>query len=116
MIVSCFHNEVAGPAGYVEVDDVNGNPFEHGTHFLRAFAGEGVEKSGGFEFFQNARRGAHDLPAFVHVLTHKDLHLHPVQIDGGQPQGDAARWFDAEEWSRLGLPAPMRKMLEYGEA
>ena len=63
-----------------------------------------------------ARRGVHDLPAFVHVLTHKDLHLHPVRIDGGQPQGEAARWFEADEWSRLGLPAPMRKLLEGGEA
>lgn len=63
-----------------------------------------------------ARRGAHDLPAFVHVLTHKDLHLHPVQIDDGQPQGEGARWFAAKEWSRLGLPAPMRKLLEGGEA
>ena len=54
----------------------------------------------------------HDLPPFVHVLTHKDLHLHPVLLhNGGQPQGDAARWVDAQEWSRLGLPAPMRKLL-----
>ena len=53
-----------------------------------------------------------DLPPFVHVLTHKDLHLHPVLLhNGGQPQGDAARWMDAQEWSRLGLPAPVRKLL-----
>lgn len=53
-----------------------------------------------------------DLSPFVHVLTHKDLHLHPVLLhSSGQPQGDAARWVDAEEWSRLGLPAPMRKLL-----
>jgi A/G-specific adenine glycosylase len=57
-----------------------------------------------------------DLPAFVHVLTHKDLHLHPVQLQGGQPQGDGARWVEAEEWGRLGLPAPMRKLLEGSEA
>jgi A/G-specific adenine glycosylase len=63
-----------------------------------------------------ARRGVQDLPAFVHVLTHKDLHLHPVQLQGGQPQGDGARWVEAEEWGRLGLPAPMRKLLEGSEA
>jgi A/G-specific adenine glycosylase len=62
------------------------------------------------------RRGVQDLPAFVHVLTHKDLHLHPVQLQGGQPQGDGARWVEAEEWGRLGLPAPMRKLLEGSEA
>ena len=59
-----------------------------------------------------AQRKAQDLPPFVHVLTHKDLHLHPVMLQGGQPQGETARWVDAEEWGRLGLPAPMRKLLE----
>jgi A/G-specific adenine glycosylase len=55
---------------------------------------------------------AQDLSPFVHVLTHKDLHLHPVLLrNGGQPQGDAARWVEAQEWSRLGLPAPVRKLL-----
>ncbi|KQX24345.1 A/G-specific adenine glycosylase [Variovorax sp. Root434] len=63
-----------------------------------------------------AQRGVQDLPAFVHVLTHKDLHLHPLQLQGGQPQGDGARWVDADEWGRLGLPAPMRKLLESSEA
>jgi A/G-specific adenine glycosylase len=63
-----------------------------------------------------ARRGVQDLPAFTHVLTHKDLHLHPVLLNGAQPQGDGARWVEAQEWSRLGLPAPMRKLLEGSEA
>jgi A/G-specific adenine glycosylase len=63
-----------------------------------------------------AQRGAQDLPAFVHVLTHKDLHLHPVLLQGSQPQGEAARWVDAEEWGRLGLPAPVRKLLEGSSA
>ena len=62
-----------------------------------------------------AHRAMQDLPPFVHVLTHKDLHLHPVRLQGGQPQGDAARWIDAEEWGRLGLPAPVRKLLEDSE-
>ena len=57
-----------------------------------------------------------DLPPFVHVLTHKDLHLHPVLLQGVQPQGEGARWVETQEWSRLGLPAPMRKLLETAEA
>ena len=62
------------------------------------------------------QRKAQDLPPFVHVLTHKDLHLHPVLLQGVQPQGEGARWVEAQEWSRLGLPAPMRKLLEAAEA
>ena len=62
------------------------------------------------------QRGVKDLPAFVHVLTHKDLHLHPVQLQDGQPQGEGARWVEAQEWGRLGLPAPVRKLLESSEA
>ncbi len=65
---------------------------------------------------QGAAHDTQDLPPFVHVLTHKDLHLHPVQLQGVQPQGEGARWVEAQEWSRLGLPAPMRKLLEAAEA
>lgn len=54
---------------------------------------------------------AADLPPFVHVLTHKDLHLHPVRTLGAAPAG-GGRWFSAEEWPGLGLPAPIRKLLQ----
>ncbi len=59
-------------------------------------------------------RGAlRDLPAFKHVLTHKDLYLHPVQVK--LPKGvfapPAGSWFDAGAWPQLGLPAPVRRML-----
>lgn len=50
---------------------------------------------------------------FLHVLTHKDLHLHPVHVGlqrGAVPSGQGG-WFTAEEWSALGLPAPVRKLL-----
>ncbi len=51
---------------------------------------------------------------FVHVLTHKDLHLHPVRLD--LPQQEAAlpaggEWFGAQHWPQLGLPAPVRRLL-----
>ena len=56
----------------------------------------------------------HDLVAFRHVLTHKDLHLHPVRLLLG---GDAlasisGRWFGAGQWPGLGLPAPVRVLLQ----
>lgn len=57
-----------------------------------------------------------DREPFVHVLTHKDLHLHPVQarLDVRVlPAGDGA-WFRPGEWESLGLPAPVRKLLAAG--
>ncbi|MBP8021286.1 MAG: A/G-specific adenine glycosylase [Limnohabitans sp.] len=53
--------------------------------------------------------------AFVHVLTHKDLHLHAVhlRLDKPVPLG-AGAWFEATQWPVLGLPAPVRKLLERG--
>jgi len=54
-----------------------------------------------------------DAPAFVHVLTHKDLHLHPMLLDlpSQQVLSDDGAWFDAAQWPQLGLPAPIRKLL-----
>jgi len=60
------------------------------------------------------------LPAFVHVLTHKDLHLSPwiagFQADQALPEtlvseARPAAWFSPEAWPALGLPAPIRKLL-----
>jgi A/G-specific adenine glycosylase len=54
-----------------------------------------------------------DLPAFKHVLTHKDLHLHPVQVELPhelEPTASGA-WFEPLQWQCLGLPAPVNKLL-----
>jgi A/G-specific adenine glycosylase len=54
-----------------------------------------------------------EVPTFTHVLTHKDLYLHPVQIklpDAAISGLDGA-WVAARSWSALGLPAPVRKLL-----
>ena len=51
---------------------------------------------------------------FVHVLTHKDLHLHPWRLvlenetDLGALGG---QWVGAAQWPAMGLPAPIRKLL-----
>lgn len=59
-----------------------------------------------------------DEPAFVHVLTHKDLHLHPVTVE--LPSASLLRpdgqWLASAAWSKLGLPAPMRRLLELNQA
>jgi A/G-specific adenine glycosylase len=54
-------------------------------------------------------------PAFIHVLTHKDLHLHVcrVRLAAGASLADG-RWVAKQDWPALGLPAPVRKLLERG--
>ena len=50
--------------------------------------------------------------AFKHVLTHKDLHLHPVRLDLPSAQAlGHGQWLQADAWPCLGLPAPVRKLL-----
>lgn len=64
-----------------------------------------------------ARGLAQDDPAFLHVLTHKDLHLHPVSVAyaAERPPTGSGSWFEAGEWPVLGLPAPVRKLLAAGD-
>ncbi|MCW5641175.1 MAG: A/G-specific adenine glycosylase [Rhodoferax sp.] len=61
------------------------------------------------------RSGMRDHPVFTHVLTHKDLHLHPVQVElprrAFASAADGGSWFDASAWPQLGLPAPVRRIL-----
>ncbi|MEZ0306822.1 MAG: A/G-specific adenine glycosylase [Ramlibacter sp.] len=60
-----------------------------------------------------AQGAMRDDQPFVHVLTHKDLHLHPVAVELGALAMSAAggAWYSPDDASRLGLPAPIRKML-----
>ena len=63
-----------------------------------------------------------------HVLTHKDLHLLPViagfpatqemppaALKALEPEAFGA-WFTPADWPELGLPAPIRKLLEQARA
>jgi A/G-specific adenine glycosylase len=60
-----------------------------------------------------ARDNLQDAPALLHVLTHKDLHLHPVRaaLPARPLPGREGQWFAPREWEGLGLPAPVRKLL-----
>ena len=56
------------------------------------------------------------LPAIRHAFTHYRLHLRPLQLLVGKPtrtlSDDAAlRWFAANELPDLGIPAPIRTLL-----
>jgi len=48
-----------------------------------------------------------------HVLTHRDLHLHPVRMLGSGKSAPTCdgQWVDADAWPAMGLPAPIRALL-----
>lgn len=58
-----------------------------------------------------------DGTVFKHVLTHKDLHLHPVSLELEKSRTESGhlaiqgQWLGPQAWSKLGLPAPIRKLL-----
>jgi A/G-specific adenine glycosylase len=49
------------------------------------------------------------LPPFVHVLTHKDLHVHVMVLDAPSALPDLGQW--VADWQAVGLPAPIKKLL-----
>jgi A/G-specific adenine glycosylase len=57
-----------------------------------------------------------DDAVFTHVLTHKDLHLHPVRLTAPKLAltGLTGDWFSAAQIQNLGLPAPIKKLLLNG--
>ncbi len=59
------------------------------------------------------RSALREMAPFLHVLTHKDLHLHPVQVrlPASVKPGADGMWVGADQWPPLGLPAPVRKLL-----
>ena len=62
------------------------------------------------------RAALQDAATVKHVLTHKDLYLHPVRLrlPAGALKRAGGAWFRADQWPGLGLPAPVRKMLAAG--
>nr|WP_315465196.1 A/G-specific adenine glycosylase [uncultured Rhodoferax sp.] len=59
------------------------------------------------------------MPAVTHVLTHKDLFMHPARVECARAAIDLiasglgeGAWFTPAEWTAAGLPAPVRKLLE----
>ena len=52
-------------------------------------------------------------PVFTHVLTHRDLHLHPLHavLPMSAQMNLPGQWVAASDWPALGLPAPVRRLL-----
>ena len=48
-------------------------------------------------------------PARLHVLTHRDLHLHVCELTTGAApsHSNAGQWFDGDQAIGLGLPKPV---------
>ena len=61
--------------------------------------------------FQN-KPDLQDMPVVKHVLTHKDLYLHPVALRmNKQKTLGQGRWVDRQSMGEIGLPAPIRKLV-----
>ena len=79
---------------------------------------EALQRFANANWLDSAAPSWQDLPGFLHVLTHKDLHLHPVLVTMDQAQAamlseaDESCWVHAAGWAELGLPAPIRKLLD----
>lgn len=61
-----------------------------------------------------ARSLLQDGEPFLHVLTHKDLHLHPVAVEMPTTSLRTAggAWFAGSDLQQIGLPAPIRRLLQ----
>jgi A/G-specific adenine glycosylase len=60
-----------------------------------------------------ARSRLADHAPFLHVLTHKDLYLHRVAapVERRSMKHPQGAWFAAQDLPRVGLPAPVRRLL-----
>jgi A/G-specific adenine glycosylase len=58
-------------------------------------------------------QSAHYMASWKHVLTHRDLYLHPVRMTGSATHAPVCegQWVDADTWPNMGLPAPIRTLL-----
>lgn len=89
-----------------------------GMHCVPVFPGEAEGAAFVESLGDPSRYLQEELPPFLHVLTHRDLHLHPILISGDFA-GDALRegeWLGPDQWPSVGLPAPIRKLLDATQA
>lgn len=89
-----------------------------GMHCVPVFFDDAARAAFMAELGDPAQLVQEELPPFVHVLTHRDLHLHPVLISGDF-RGNAledGEWLGPDQWPSVGLPAPIRKLLDSTQA
>ncbi len=78
---------------------------------------DGYELPAGAAQAANEPSSMHALPVIHHAFTHFDLRLHPVLVDivtlaCAVSENNARRWFTRNEFDDVGLPAPIRSLLE----
>ncbi len=106
-----------GPAGRVWLERRPATGIWAGLHCTPVFADHAALVAG-LAAQTGGKGGAQveprELPAFLHVLTHRDLYLHPVLAEVAVPWPDTAegRWAAPVDWAAIGLPAPVRKLLD----
>ncbi|PJI98848.1 A/G-specific DNA-adenine glycosylase [Acidovorax sp. 69] len=85
-----------------------------GMHCVPVFSDEVSRAAFVSVLGESSKVSQEELQPFVHVLTHRDLHLHPTLIDVDiaiNLPGDGV-WLGPDQWQVVGLPAPIRKLLE----
>ncbi|SFW37914.1 A/G-specific adenine glycosylase [Luteibacter sp. UNCMF366Tsu5.1] len=76
-----------------------------------------IEAAGGVACRLARVRNADPLPAFTHVFSHYRLDVSPILFDHATPltavaDGESRRWCDLTQIASLGLPAPVRTLLD----
>lgn len=107
-LLQAERNDAAGTAVYLQQRPTPG--VWAGLYSLPMYA----SRDALMETLSAAQQAAcEDAPAFKHVLTHKDLHLHVLNLvwmSKSAPQG-TGQWFTKTMLGGVGLPAPIRKLL-----
>jgi A/G-specific adenine glycosylase len=75
-----------------------------------------VDEASALALLGARRAGVRELPAVAHALTHRELRLHPVLVDVSGPddvvKGREGQWVAVQDLASVGLPAPVRGLLE----
>lgn len=85
-----------------------------GMHCVPVYADHNALESSILQIHNHTLFRRTDLQPSLHVLTHRDLHLHAVVLDGVlcEKPFESGEWLGSESLHRVGLPAPIRKLLD----
>ncbi|CAN7257999.1 A/G-specific adenine glycosylase [Acidovorax sp. LjRoot129] len=107
-----------GPEGRVWLQRRPASGIWAGMHCVPVFADDASLSSYVASLGDASRVSCNTLQPFLHVLTHRDLHLHPILVTGeiAERPTEEGEWFGPDQWAAIGLPAPIRKLLDSTQA